>query len=199
MDKMKICFVIVVLLAVSLFGGCLPASEKKDDLIGLAPETSEAQSSESSERRVIYPSVTENDVRLWFKALKFKGLHFSDLWTEFHPDDGSLQATYFKGDKRLIVTYVDQERLSRFGIPRNAAQLASVGLKAMPRTHKVGDFIWYSGNGYKPLLAVDVSPRVKVMLLGYSGLSIADLVKLAEDMKLEMLVEYVKKKKAKKK
>jgi hypothetical protein len=139
------------------------------------------------------PTIYENEVRDWFKSLKFSGFKQESIFNEFHPDDGNLVATYKNGAKMLYVSYVDHNRMSPFGFKRTAKDMVAAGNKRDAQTFEVKGWKWHGDAGAKPLIAVDVAPTVKVVLLGYNGLSLGDLQKFATDVPLDSLAKLVKK------
>jgi hypothetical protein len=145
-----------------------------------------------SEAKQQPPTIYETEVREWFKTVKFSGYRQESLFNEFHPDDGNLVAIYKNGSKLLYVSYVDHKRMSPFGFKRSAKEMVTNGGKRLAQTYDVKGWKWYGDATSKPIVAADVSPTIKVVLLGYSGLSLGDLQKLAEDVPLDPLAKQAK-------
>lgn len=138
------------------------------------------------------PTIYETQVREWFKTLKFSGFRQESLFNEFHPDDGNLVAIYKNGSKLLYVSYVDHKRMSPFGFKRTAKEMVTNGGKRLAQTYDVKGWKWYGDATSKPIVAADAAPTVKVVLLGYSGLNLDDLQKLAADVPLDGLAKLAK-------
>ncbi len=139
----------------------------------------------------IYPTIGEAEVRQWFSLVSFPQYKFDTLSHEFHPDDGNLLATYKSGSRHLLyVSYVDNVRMSRYAFPRNAEEIVSVGKKSDVEVFERNGWTWFAATSPMPIMAVDVSPTVKVVLVGYTGIPLQDLVKLAEKLPLDKLAQF---------
>jgi len=139
------------------------------------------------------PTIAENEVRVWIKTLKFSGYRLDTVFNEFHPDDGNLVATFKNGAKMLYVSYVDHNRMSPFGFKRGAKDMVTVGTKRTAKDFDIKGWKWHGDDASKPILAADVALTVKIVLLGYSGLNLADMQKLALEVPLDNLAKLAKK------
>lgn len=180
---------IVLPLLLALCWGCV--AEKERTFRPPPPKPAEqAQPVYKSKRavQVGHPAIYEADVRDWFKKVNFPGYRQVSIYSEFHPDDGCLVARYAaKGGRMLYLSYIDNQRMSQFGIARSAREMVAVGCAGQVREFEIAGRTWYGDDTTKPTLGLDVSPNVKILLMGYENLDLQSLVELAEKLALEAL------------
>ncbi len=165
------------------------ACAKKEDVwIPKRPHT--ADKVEKKTRRALHqgaPKIGGQAVRDWFARVSFPGYRRLSIFSEFHPDEGSFVARYGKKDRILYLSYIDNQRMSQFGLARSAKEILETGRAGLPQSISIQGRTWYGVNAEQPLLAVDVSGDVKLVLMGYQGLKLDDLRKLAESVPVEIL------------
>ncbi len=139
----------------------------------------------------IIATIGEAEVREWFARVSFPDFTFNSLSNEFHPDDGNLLATYKSGPKRMVyLSYVDNVRMSRYAFPRSAREIVSVGnARGIKKIQSKGR-TWYCAASPMPIMATDIDPNVKVVLVGYSGVPLKQLIGLAPDLPMDMLAHF---------
>ncbi len=139
----------------------------------------------------IIPTIGEGEVRQWFSMVSFPHFKFDTLSHEFHPDDGNLLATYKNGPRHLLyLSYVDNVRMSRYAFPRSAEEIVSVGKGDAVEVFERNGWTWFAATSPLPIMAVDVTPTVKVVLVGYEGVPLKDLTKLAATLPLNKLAQF---------
>ncbi len=135
------------------------------------------------------PSIAEADVRAWFKTVHFPGFAMIALDSEFHPDEGNLLAKYRDKKRRMLfLSYIDHKRMSPYGFRRSAKEMISIGCKKPLREFPVKGRTWYGDDTSGPIIATDVTPSVKLVLLGQQGMTLDELPKLVEGFSLDSLI-----------
>lgn len=169
-----------------VFGGCSPSPT-------LPPRHAAVQ---RPDPRVplgqpVIPTIGEGEVRQWFAMVKIPDFRFSSLSNEFHPDDGNLLATYTGGSGRMIyLSYVDNVRMSRYAFPRSAKEIVRAGNGGGVQRFECKGWKWFGASAPMPILAADVGPNVKVVLVGYSGVPLKDLAAIASGLPMQALAQF---------
>ena len=174
---------LVLLLAL---GACAP----KDDNLRFGRARPAAPPAEKLPIRAEHkgnPQISHKAVRDWFATVQFKGYKRLSIFSEFHPDEGSLVARFGKGPQVFYLSYIDNQRMSQFGLPRSAEEILCTGENTRPETATIQGETWYCRAEAQPLLAVDVTGDVKLLFMGYQGLTLEDLQALAEELPLQAL------------
>ncbi len=146
---------------------------------------------EAMAKRIIRPTIGEGVVRQWFDAVQLEDFRRVSLYHEFQPIDGNLAARYEgKGERKgavLYLSYVDNERKDPlYGMFRTAYEIASVG-DGLVRRRRVADRVWYGSTVDKPTAVTDVGKKVRVVVMGYEGLTMEDVFAVAEGLDLSIL------------
>ena len=184
------------LLALVVLAFCLAAGSwsaraaaSGDEVKGNYPETVNTRADVP-----LNPAISERDVRKWFKTVRFKGYKQVSLYHEFHPVEGNLLALYQgKSKEQMFLSYVDNNRKDPvYGFKRGAKEIISNGVSAPVRQRTINDRVWYGREGDEPIIAVDVTPEVKLVLMGFAELSLEDLFSLAESLDIESLAKAAK-------
>jgi hypothetical protein len=179
---------IVLPLLLALCWGCV--AEKEHTFRPPPPKPEEQARPAYKSKRAVQvgaPVIYEADVRDWFKKVRFPGYRQISIYSEFHPDDGSLVARYAKGGHVLYLSYIDNQRMSQFGIARSAREMVAVGCAGEVREFEIAGRTWYGDDTTKPTLGLDVSPNVKILLMGYENLDLQSLVEIAEKLPVDAL------------
>jgi len=134
-----------------------------------------------------HPKINGQGVRDWFAKVSFPGWRRLSIFSEFHPDEGSFVARYGKGQKVFYLSYIDNQRMSQFGLQRSASEILHTGRSGVPQTREIEGRTWYAVDDSRPLLALDVTGDVKLVLMGYQGLSLDDLLDLAPQLPVDAL------------
>lgn len=139
------------------------------------------------------PTIPEPAVRQWFNAVKLPGFRQVTLYHEFQPVDGKLVARFegtgpHQGDV-VYLSFTDNIRKDpTYGFPRDAKTMAEIGGSKPPTEKTLRGKAWYGNDTTpSPLVATDLSPEVKVMLMGYTGVDMEALFTLADAISLEIL------------
>lgn len=180
--------ILILLGFLALFmGACAP---KDDKWVPPRPDTGEIDVPHT--RRAVHkghPKIDGQGVRDWFATVRFPGWRRLSIFSEFHPDEGSFVARYGKGPKVLYLSYIDNQRMSQFGLRRDARELLQTGRQGLPAKQEISGVTWYAVDAEQPLLAADVTKDVKLLLMGYQGLELADLEALAKALPVNELRE----------
>ncbi len=134
-------------------------------------------------------SISEDVVQHWLRGLEIPGFKRTGVYNEFHPDDGNLAATFTAKNKLLFVSVVDLSRKSEYGFKRNAREMVAHGAKTFLKEYTIQDRKWYGDATTYPIIAADLSPNIKLVLMGYQGVSLDELPGLAEGLPMESLVQ----------
>lgn len=165
--------------------GCV---KKQDDWLPPRPKTASKEEKKSRAAvHVGHPQVDGRGVRDWFATVRFKGWRRLSIFSEFHPDEGSFVARYGKGAKVFYLSYIDNQRMSQFGLRRDAREMLQVGRSALPREQSVAGRTWYAVEDDHPLLATDVTEDIKLVLMGYQGVKLEELLELAAALPVDAL------------
>lgn len=158
-------------------------------LLGLLSLSSLASVAQAQTRTPFTPSVPEQMVRKWFETVKFPGYKQVSLYHEFHPVDGSLVARYEGGGKVVYLSFIDNIRKDpTYGFKRDAKTMAQVGGKLPPASRAVNGLTWFGNDSTpSPVIALDVTDQVKLLLMGYEKAPLEELYVLAATLNIEML------------
>ncbi len=190
---MKFRLFFVLLLSLAMLGGCVP--DKKRTYRPPPPRPIAQNKATPTSRRAVHtgtPVLSEAGVRGWFKKVSFTGYRRISIFNEFHPDDGSLVARYRKGSRMLYLTYIDNQRMSQYGFARTAREMIEVGSNGLAREIEIKGRTWYGDDTTKPTLGIDVSPDVRLLLMGYEHLGMEDLEKLAREVPVDALAKRLR-------
>ncbi|WP_460031574.1 hypothetical protein [Megalodesulfovibrio paquesii] len=135
------------------------------------------------------PSIPEEAVRKWFATVKLPGFKQVSLYHEFHPVDGSLVARYEGGGKVVYLSFIDNVRKDpTYGFRRDAKTMAQVGGKLPPASKEIAGARWHGNDSTpSPVVALDVSQDVKILLVGYEHVSLDELYALAGSLTFDIL------------
>jgi len=177
-------FLIIVCLS-SMFAACAPERPE-----WVPPRPGAGAGEKPHTRQAVHkghPKVDGQEVRDWFSMVSFPGWKRLSIFSEFHPDEGSFVARYGKGPKILYLSYIDNQRMSQFGLQRSAVEILQTGRKGRPDAEEIAGLTWYGVDDEQPLLAVDVTEDVKLVLMGYQGLDLDELKTMAKALPVEAL------------
>lgn len=172
-------------LLLAFVSGC---DSQRSDWVPPRPKSDAAQAPHT--RQAIHkghPKIDGQGVRDWFGNVSLPGWRRLSIFSEFHPDEGSFVARYGKGQKVLYLSYIDNQRMSQFGLKRSAREILQTGRAGLPESRNIEGRTWYAVKDSRPLLATDVTRDVKLVLMGYQGLSLDDLVSLAPQLPVDAL------------
>lgn len=169
-----------------------PACMKKDETTTIPPRPGQTETKARGSVRAVHkgmPKIDGQQVRDWFGSIKLPGWRRLSIFSEFHPDEGSFVARYGKKNKILYLSYIDNQRMSQFGLPRTAREMLMVGRSSLPQTVELEGRKWYAQKGEQPMLATDATADVRVLLMGYRDLKIEELEELALQLPVGKLKE----------
>ncbi len=185
---MPLRLMIVLSLSLALCWGCV--AEKEHTYTPPPPKPAVQSKPVYKSKRAVHkgaPVIYEAAVRGWFKRVKFPGFRQISIYSEFHPDDGSLVARYGKGKRTLYLSYIDNQRMSQYGIARSAKEMIAVGCAGTVREFEIKGRTWYGDDTSRPSLGLDVSSDVKLLLMGYENIDLQTLVELARELPVDAL------------
>lgn len=180
------------LLLCCLWLALAACSPKKPDYVPPRPHAGEKAPHSRQAVHKGHPRIDGQGVRDWFATVSFPGWRQLSIFSEFHPDEGSFVARYGKGPQVLYLSYIDNQRMSQFGLRRSARELLQAGRSSLPEGHQIKNRTWYGVQDDRPLLAVDVTKDIKLVLMGYKGLDLEDLVGLAPSLPVDKLQTMAK-------
>ncbi len=194
----------LALLPVLVLCLCATACAKPEREPRIAPAATAGNDASAAKERYLenanrrgprpQPAISEAAVRAWFRSVRFPGFTMASLFSEFHPLNGNLVASYKAGQgKEILLSYVDHRRMDPvYGLPRDAKQMVSTGAQSPVSEQPLDGRTLYGAMTSYPIVAVDVTHEVKLALMGYRGVTLEELTGLAAKMPVAALAREAK-------